>query len=152
MLVGCYATRMWSCTAWVTIIEVAFCHVAPHQAHTLADGDRSRLLLYFAAYVPGGLEAADAAFLLRLPIFPGVAHSAEAPAWRRLAAAAAGDAAVCAQSVLQAVCGGWAALPLALQVLAPEAQNSRACHCAWLLATGCVSMQTLPCCPQVYGR
>lgn len=91
----------------------------------MAAEDRSRLLLYFAAYVPGGLEAADAEFLLRLPIFPGVAHSTEGPAWRPLTtgnmtggegAAAAMDAAVCPAAVLDAVCGGWADLPPASQV------------------------------------
>lgn len=123
----------------------------------MASEDRNRLLLYFAAYVPGGLEAADASFLLRLPIFPGVAHSAESPAWRRLTAAdgaaaaaapapapaAAGaaegggrsgsDAAVCPQDVLELVCGGWADLPPALQVISLGICNE--CNQASTLAT-----------------
>ncbi len=89
--------------------------------------DRSRLLLYFAECVPGGLEADDASFLLRLPIFPGVTHSPQNPAWRPLTGGAAGggaagdahmaqDAAVCPAEVLDAVCSGWAGLPANLQV------------------------------------
>jgi hypothetical protein len=46
--------------------------------------DRGRLLLYFAAHVPGGLQTEDADLLLRLPVFPGIAHTSQTPVWRPL--------------------------------------------------------------------
>ena len=46
--------------------------------------DRGQLLLYFAAHVPGGLQTQDADLLLRLPIFPGIAHTSQSPMWRPL--------------------------------------------------------------------
>lgn len=46
--------------------------------------DRGQLLLYFAAHVPGGLQTQDVDLLLRLPIFPGIAHTSQSLMWRAL--------------------------------------------------------------------
>lgn len=54
------------------------------QTDAMTAEDRGQLLLYFAAHVPGGLQTEDADLLLRLPIFPGIAHTSQTPVWRPL--------------------------------------------------------------------
>ena len=54
------------------------------QVDAMSADDRGQLLLYFAAHVPGGLQTQDVDLLLRLPIFPGIAHTSQSPVWRPL--------------------------------------------------------------------
>lgn len=85
------------------------------QEGTLSEADAGRLLDYFAAAVPAGLQPQDIAFLKALPLYPTISaarSSGDAPD----RVAVQGGCATCAADVLAAVVGQADALPASVRV------------------------------------
>ena len=84
------------------------------QEAALSDADAERLLEYFAAAVPAGLETQDIEFLKALPLYPTIRAVSSQDAAHRVAIGQ--GCATCASDVLAAVVGQADTLPASVRV------------------------------------